>query len=85
MPTYDYRCEASGQIVEVKHSISQTITNWGELCETGSFDTQGIPADTPVTKVISTTGGVVKSNTLKNPAAPPCMTGGGCPGGSCGI
>lgn len=84
MPSYDYRCEANDRIYEVKHPISTTISTWGELCELGGIDLQGIPADTPVRKVIST-GGVVKSSSLKNPEAPPCMTGGGCSGGMCGM
>ena len=84
MPTYDYRCESDGQVFEVKHSISQTVSTWGELCELGNIDPQDIAIDTPVKKVIST-GGVVKSSTLKNPEAPPCMTGGGCSGSGCGV
>ena len=82
MPSYDYRCEANGQVFEVKHSISQKVSTWGELCEVGNIDPQDIAADVSVKKVIST-GGVVKSSSLKNPEAPPCMTGGGCSGGGC--
>jgi hypothetical protein len=85
MPTYDYRCETTGQIYEVRHSISTDISNWAELCDIGSLDPENIPGDTPVKKVIRTTGGVVDSAALKNPEAPPCVSGGGCPGGSCGI
>ena len=33
MPTYDYRCETTGQIYEVRHSISTDISNWAELCD----------------------------------------------------
>jgi len=84
VPSYDYRCEADQQVYEVKHSISVTLKTWGELCETAGMDPNGIAAETPVTRLISG-GGVVKSSSLKNPDAPPCMTGGGCPGGSCGI
>ena len=84
MPTYDYRCEANNQVYEVRHALSQRAATWGELCEISGLDLEGIPADSPVTKILNT-GGVVKSASLKNPEAPPCMTG-GCPGaGACGI
>ena len=85
MPTYDYRCEANGRIYEVKHSISQNITNWAELCDVGDLDPEDIPVDASVRKVISMTGGVVGSDTLRNPEAPPCATGAACPSGGCGI
>jgi len=85
MPTYDYRCEANGQIYEVKHSMTERITNWAELCDIGSLAPENIPADTPVRKVISMTGGVISSSALKNPDSPPCMDGSACPGGGCGI
>jgi predicted nucleic acid-binding Zn ribbon protein len=84
MPTYDYRCEANNEIYEVKHAMSASAATWGELCELGGMALDGIPADAPVKKLLNT-GGVVKSSSLKNPDAPPCMTGSGCPGGSCGV
>lgn len=84
MPTYDYRCEDNGQVFEVHHPMALSITTWGELCEVGDFDRGDVDAEAPVTKLLRT-GGVVKSSTLKNPDAPPCMTGGGCSGGSCGF
>ena len=31
MPSYDYRCLATGSVHEVKHSLSQKATTWGEL------------------------------------------------------
>lgn len=84
MPTYDYRCEANQQVYEVKHSMSQTLSTWGELCRIGNMDLQGISPETLVARVLST-GGVVRSSVLKNPEAPPCMSGGACQGGSCGM
>lgn len=84
MPTYDYRCEANQRVYEVKHSISERLDTWGELCERAGFNTDGIAPDAKVTRLISG-GGVVKSSSLKNPEAPPCMAGGGCSGGSCGF
>ena len=83
MPTYDYRCEATGEVFEVKHPMALSVKTWGELSEVGGFDLGNIAPDSPVSKVLST-GGVVNSSSLKNPNLPPCMTGGGCSGGFCG-
>ncbi len=85
MPSYDYRCEGSDQVFEVSHPMAVTITNWEELCGYGNFPQEEFPADTPVRKIIGSTGGLVSSSALKNPDAPPCATGDACPGGSCGI
>ena len=84
MPTYDYRCEANGNVYEVRHPMSSVVSTWAELCELGDFDPNEAPGDTRVTKLL-TTAGIVKSSALKNPEAPPCMTGGGCSSGGCGI
>ena len=82
MPTYDYRCEANQKVYEVKHSMSERLDTWGELCERAGFSAGGIALDTRVTRLI-TGAGLVKSSSLKNPEAPPCMAGGGCAGGRC--
>jgi hypothetical protein len=66
-------------------TIAITLHTWAQLCEHGDFDTSAFPADTPVRKFFGTSGAVVSSTTLKNPDAPPCMTGGGCGGGMCGL
>lgn len=84
MPTYDYRCEHSGQVFEVSHPMSLAIENWGDLCRVGNIDPGDVAAESPVTKLLRTAG-VVKSSTLINPDAPPCMSGGGCSGGGCGL
>lgn len=82
MPTYDYRCEANNKVYEVKHAMALSPKNWGELCQIAGMDLKGIPANTPVSKVLNT-GAVVRSGALKNPEAPPCMTGGCAGGGAC--
>lgn len=84
MPTYDYRCEANQQIYEVKHSMAERLETWAELCEAAGITLGDIPGDSKITRLIRS-GGVVKSSSLKNPEAPPCMTGGGCASGRCGI
>ena len=83
MPTYDYRCEQNGQIVEVKHRMSEQLSTWGELCTLAGIDMGTTPAETPVKK-LATGGQVVKSNTLGSSDLPPCASG-GCSGGMCGL
>jgi len=84
MPTYDYQCEANGRIVEVKHKMSEVISTWGELCVANGWEVGETPSDAPVKK-LATGGQVVTSSSLGEPNAPPCATGGGCPGGACGF
>ena len=83
MPTYDYRCEENGQVVEVKHRMSEQVSTWGELCALADMAVGATPAETPVKK-LATGGQVVKSSTLGNKDMPPCATG-GCSGGMCGL
>ncbi len=84
MPTYDYRCEENQQVYEVKHPMSVLLNTWGELCERAGISPGDIEPDTKVTRIISG-GGLVRSSSLKTPDAPPCMSGGECPGSSCGF
>jgi len=63
MPTYDYRCEMNGQVVEVVHSISETIKTWGELCDRAGIMPGSTPVDAAVSRHI--TGG--SFNSLKEP------------------
>ena len=44
MPTYDYRCEANGRVVEVRHRMSERLTTWGELCKLAGLDASRNPA-----------------------------------------
>lgn len=83
MPSYDYRCTTNGQIVEVKHSIKDTLKTWGEVCACAGIEVGATPADTPVERLI-TGGQFVSSTSLKNPE-PSCATGSCCPTGMCGL
>ncbi|MDH5545845.1 MAG: zinc ribbon domain-containing protein [Gammaproteobacteria bacterium] len=83
MPTYDYRCETTGEIFEVRHSMNESITTWSELCEISGREVGNVPGDSPVTK-LATGGNVVSSKSLGN-KVPPCGAGGGCSGGACGF
>ncbi len=85
MPTYDYRCEANGQIIEVNHRMNETLACWGEVCKYAAIDPGDIPADSPVTR-LATGGQVVTSTNLGSGSAPACETGGPCCGaGLCGL
>ncbi|WP_278377696.1 zinc ribbon domain-containing protein [Stutzerimonas kunmingensis] len=76
MPTYDYRCEANGQVYEVRHAMALRPKTWGELRAAAALaEDSNIPDDAPVTKLM-TAAGVVNSRVLKNPEAPACARGG---------
>jgi hypothetical protein len=83
MPTYDYRCEANGLTVEVKHRISEEVYTWGELCSLAGIDTGDTAANAPVRR-LATGGQVVKSGNLGD-SAPACNSGSCCSGGMCGL
>ena len=83
MPRYDYRCEANGQVVEVRHRMSEKLQTWGEVCEKAGIPLGDTASDTPVARLI-TGGSVVSSAALSNPDAPACGSG-GCGGGMCGL
>ncbi|MFB2922174.1 MULTISPECIES: zinc ribbon domain-containing protein [Aerosakkonema] len=53
MPTYDYFCASNNQKVEVRHSIHEKLTNWGELCKLAQCDPGETPLDAPVQRLIS--------------------------------
>ena len=76
MPTYDYRCEANGRVVEVKHGMNERIGNWGELCERARMEPGDTPPQTPVTRLI--TGGSIIGDTHEREPLPSCS------GGTCG-
>lgn len=84
MPTYDYRCRATGRVFEVRHSIHDKLRSWGELCMAAGLDPGDVAPDTPVERLISGAN-VVDSSALKNPEAPPCGAAASCCGGGCGL
>ena len=83
MPTYDYRCETNGQVVEVKHGMSEVLKTWGDLCERAGMEPGDTPADSPVSRLI--TGGQFINSSSLSDAAPACTTGACCPSGVCGL
>lgn len=79
MPTYDYRCEANGQIYEVRHSMALSLRTWGELRAVGELPADAaIPEDAPVTRLLGAPS-VVDRRVLSNPEAPACARN-GCAG-----
>ena len=85
MPTYDYKCDANGQVVEVMHRMNDVGKTWGELCEKTGRELGGTPAETPVVRM-ATGGNVINSSSAGGDfAAPDCATGSCCPGGMCGL
>ena len=84
MPTYDYRCDANGRVVEVSHRMSEQITTWEELCRLAGIDQGATAGNSPVTRLA--TGGVpITSTSLGSGTEPACSTGSCCPGGMCGF
>lgn len=72
MPTYDYRCEANGQVYEVRHPMALKPATWAELQAAGALAPDAsIPDDAPVTRLMGAAG-VVNSRVLKNPEPPAC-------------
>jgi hypothetical protein len=86
MPTYDYRCDANGRTVEVRHSMSELMTTWGDVCRTMGIEPGDTPPDSPVKKLA--TGGQIISASNRGSGydpAPACSTGSCCAGGMCGL
>ncbi len=52
MPLYEYHCEANGASIEVRHSIHEDLTTWGELCARARVPLGETPADAPVERVL---------------------------------
>jgi predicted nucleic acid-binding Zn ribbon protein len=85
VPTYEYRCEANGRLVEVRHRMAERLSNWGELCERAGIAPGKTPAAAPVEKLIS--AGFINAGTrTSEPAcdAPACGSG-FCGTGACGM
>lgn len=82
MPTYDYRCQANGCIVEVSHGMRETISTWGELCGRAGIDAGDTPAESPVTRLI--TGGAVLGRASEGADSSPSCQPASCCGGRCG-
>ena len=85
MPTYEYRCEANGRVVEVRHKMGERLGTWGEVCERTGISAGKTDAAAPVEKLISA-GYINAGASTSEPAcaAPGCGSG-FCGSGACGI
>jgi hypothetical protein len=84
MPTYDYKCESNGRMVEVNHRMSEKMETWGQLCEKAGIEPGDTSPDAPVTRM-ATGGNVITGNLGSgNAPIPPCASG-NCGGGMCGL
>ncbi len=84
MPTYDYRCDSNGRVVEVNHRMSEEVANWGDLCARTGTDPGDTPLDAPV-KRLATGGHVLTGGGRSAAPEPSCPTGSCCAGGFCGL
>jgi hypothetical protein len=87
VPTYEYRCEANGRLVEVRHKMAERLATWGELCERAGIAPGKTDPAEPVEKLIS--AGFINAGTGTGTseaacAAPACGNG-FCGTGACGI
>ncbi len=53
MPLYEYRCPTNGQVVEVRHGMSERLETWAEVCERAGRDVGRTPLETPVERILS--------------------------------
>lgn len=84
MPTYDYLCAENGQVIEVKHRMSETYSTWGEICSQAGIEPGATPLESPVRR-LATGGQVIRKSSLGSGAAPACASGSCCAGGMCGL
>lgn len=53
MPLYDYRCPANGRTIEVRHSMSESISSWGKLCRLAGVDLGDTSPHSPVERLVT--------------------------------
>jgi predicted nucleic acid-binding Zn ribbon protein len=83
VPTYEYRCEANGRVVEVRHKMAERLATWGELCERAEISRGKTDPAAPVEKLIS--AGFIGTGTSEPACAAPACGNGFCGSGACGI
>jgi predicted nucleic acid-binding Zn ribbon protein len=54
MPYYEYHCASNGRTLEVRHSMSERLTTWGQVARAAGLDADETPADAPVERLMST-------------------------------
>ena len=85
MPTYEYRCETNGRVLEVRHNMAERLATWGELCKRAGVAAGMTDPAAPIEKLISA-GFINARKSTSEPAcaAPDCGNGFGG-SGACGI
>jgi len=83
VPTYEYRCEANGRMVEVRHNMAERLATWGELCERAGIPAGKTDPGAPVEKLIS--AGFISAGTSEPACAAPDCGSGFCGSGACGM
>ena len=53
MPYYEYQCTANGRTLEVRHSMSDSLSTWGELARLAGAELGETPEDAPVERLMS--------------------------------
>jgi predicted nucleic acid-binding Zn ribbon protein len=85
VPTYEYRCETNGRLVEVSHKMAEKLKTWGELCERAGIAPGRTHPKAKVEKLIS--AGFIASGGSAPAAAGACEMpacgAGGCGSGMC--
>ena len=82
MPTYEYKCESNGRVVEVSHKMAEKMKTWGELCKRADINPGKTDLKSPVTKLMS--AGFVNIGSSSAGEAACEMPGCGAPMGGCG-
>lgn len=63
MPYYEYHCPTNGQTLEVRHGMSDRLSNWGELIEASGASSGKTSPEAPVERLMSVTAPVPGSST----------------------
>ncbi|KEA64766.1 hypothetical protein ADIMK_1219 [Marinobacterium lacunae] len=84
MPTYDYFCPSNGQVLEVRHSMSERVGTWAELCQLAEVEPGDTALDAPVERLAN--GGQIVNRSSLGDKLSPCQTGAPCCGArACGL
>ncbi|HEX9887402.1 MAG TPA: hypothetical protein VGA70_12980 [Longimicrobiales bacterium] len=78
MPYYEYRCPDNGRVVEVRHSMSETLRTWGEVVERAGTDPGETSPGAPVERLMSTPIPISGNGEKSAPSRPSCGPGCAC-------
>ena len=57
VPLYEYHCDNNGKTVFVRHGMTQTLRNWGEVCRLSGYEIGTTSAEAPVRSLLG--GGMI--------------------------